>query len=150
MCFGSGRKLPVLLFGAAVAFAAAEALAADPPGPNAIGGQKVLTLVVRDPPALRCNNNMQVAAELTNVYKLPVVVVPVAFAKPGTKAPAVWYGKDLIAEDGGTLNGMVGFTQIADILEIENVPKQPQAGRLADADVKPKFEALKQQIKQVP
>ncbi len=144
------RKLPMLLFGVAVAFAAAEVLAADPPGPTTIGGQKVLTLVVRDPPALRCNNNMQVAAELTNIYKVPVIVVPAAFAKPGTNAPAVWYGKDLIAEDAGPLNGMVSFTQIADILEIENVPKQPQTGRLTDADVKPKFEALKQQIKQVP
>jgi hypothetical protein len=141
--------MSLLATAVAVMMAAGDASAADPPGPTAIGGQKVLTLVVRDPPALRCNNNIQVAAELANIYKVPVVVVPATFANPGTNAPAVWYGKELIAEDGGPQNGMVSFTQIADILEIENVPKQPQSGRLTDADVKPKFEALKQQIKQV-
>lgn len=125
------------------------AFAADPPGPTVIDGQKVLTLVSRDPPALRCNNNVQVAAELSNIYKIPVIVVPVSFAKPGTKAPSVWYGKELIAEDGGAKNGMVSFTEIADILEIEGAPRQTQTGRLTDSDVKPVFEQLKRIIKEV-
>jgi hypothetical protein len=126
-----------------------EVLAAEPPGPTIINGQKVFTLVSRDPPALRCNNNIQVAAELSNIYKVPVVVVPVSFAKPGTKAPSVWYGNDLIAEDGGEKNGMISFTEIADILEVEGVPKQDQIGRLGDSDVKSVFDELKRLIKEV-
>ncbi|MBI4967020.1 MAG: hypothetical protein HZC25_02765 [Rhodospirillales bacterium] len=140
----------LLVAGGLALSVSASGLAAEPPGPTVIGGQKVLTLISRDPPALRCNNNMQVAAELANIYKIPVVVVPVTFAKPGTKAPTVWYGKDLIAEDGGPGNGMISFTQVADVLEIEDAPKQDVKGRLLDADVNPRFEALKQQIKTVP
>ena len=41
------------------------------PGPLEIDGRKVLTLVSNDPPGLRCNNNIQVAAELANTYKVP-------------------------------------------------------------------------------
>ena len=124
--------------------------AADPPGPTEINGQKVLTLISREPPVLRCNNNMQVAAELSNIYKVPVLIMPVSLARPGTKAPTVWYGKDLMAEDGGINNGMVSFKQLEDVLEIEDVPKLTRPGRLIDADVKPKFEELKRQIRQVP
>jgi hypothetical protein len=127
-----------------------QADAADPPGPTEINGQKVLTLISREPPVLRCNNNMQVAAELSNIYKVPVLIMPVSLAKPGTKAPTVWYGKDLMAEDGGINNGMVSFKQLEDVLEIEDVPKLTRPGRLIDADVKPKFEELKRQIRQVP
>jgi len=133
----------------ALVAALAAAGAAEPPGPTEIGGQKVLTLVVREPPALRCNNNIQIAAELSNIYKVPVIVLPASVARPGTKAPSVWYGKDLMAEDGGINNGMVSYTQIADVLEIEGVPKQDQTGRLIDADVRPKFEELKRQIREV-
>lgn len=120
---------------------------AGPPGAAQIGGQKVLTLISRDPPGVRCNNNIQVAAELSNIYKLPVLVVPVSAAGPGAKAPAVYYGEDLIAVDGGELNGMVSYTQIADILELDDVPKQDQQGRLTE--IKPQFDALKQAIKEV-
>ncbi len=135
---------------AAAILAAPPTQAAEPPGPTEINGQKALTLVSRDPPALRCNNNIQIAAELANIYRVPVIVVPVSFAGPGAKAPAVYYGKDLIAEDGDSFNGMVTYNQIADILEIEGVPKQELTGRLTDADVKPLFESLKQRIRQVP
>lgn len=146
-----------ILFASFVGAAVATALiwpgradAADPPGPTEIGGQKVLTLISREPPVLRCNNNMQVAAELSNIYKVPVLIVPASLAKPGTKAPTVWYGKDLMAEDGGINNGMVTFKQLEDVLEIEDVPKLARTGRLTDADVKPKFEELLRQIRKVP
>lgn len=119
--------------------------AGGPPGQAVINGQKVLTLISRDPPGIRCNNNMQVAAELSNLYKVPVQIIPVAFAGPGAKAPAVYYGDQLIAVDEGELNGMVSFSQIADILEIENVPKQEQQGRLME--VKKDFDTLKAAIK---
>jgi len=123
------------------------ASAGGPPGPVEINGQKVLTLVNRDPPGVRCNNNIQVAAELSNIYKIPVVVVPVGLAGPGAKAPAVYYGRDLIAEDGGAHNGMVSYTMVADVLEIEDAKKHQQKGRLFE--VKPEHDSLKTAIKAV-
>jgi hypothetical protein len=122
----------------------AELAAASPPGATELNGQKVLTLVVREPPALRCNNNMQIAAELANLYKVPVLVVPASLA-PASKAPAVYWGEQLIAEDGGDFNGMVGFSQMQDIVDIEGVPKQDKQGRLLE--VKKEFESLKSAIK---
>jgi hypothetical protein len=128
----------------AMVFAAAQPVLAGPPDHTVIEGQKVLTLVVREPPALRCNNNMQIAAELNNLYKIPIIVLPASLA-PWSKAPAVYYGDQLIAEDGGDFNGMVGFTQMVDVIEIEGAPKQDRGGRLTE--VKKEHEALKAAIK---
>lgn len=110
----------------------------------AVGESKMLTLVVREPPALRCNNNMQIAAELNNLYKIPFVVLPASTA-PWSKAPAVYYGEQMIAEDGGDFNGMVGMEQMRDIVEIEAVARQDRPGRLIE--VKAAHEALKAAIK---
>ena len=107
-----------------------QAALAQAPGPTMLNGQRVLTLVSRDPPGVRCNNNIQIAAELSNVYKVPVVVVPVTYAGAGAKAPAVYYGGQLLAVDGGDFNGMTSYQMIADVLEI-----------------KKDFEALKASIK---
>ncbi|OHC67504.1 MAG: hypothetical protein A3H93_01905 [Rhodocyclales bacterium RIFCSPLOWO2_02_FULL_63_24] len=122
-----------------------QAALAQVPGPTELNGQKVLTLVSRDPPGIRCNNNIQIAAELSNVYKVPVVVVPVTYAGAGAKAPAVYYGGQLLAVDGGDFNGMTSYQMIADVLEIEGAPKQEQQGRLLE--IKKDFEALKASIK---
>lgn len=135
---------PLALLLAATVFPASS-YAGGPPGQAMLNGQKVLTLISRDPPGVRCNNNMQIAAELSNVYKLPVQIIPVTFAGAGAKAPAVYYGDQLIAVDEGELNGMVSYAEIADILEIENVPKQEQQGRLME--VKKDFDTLKASIK---
>lgn len=121
------------------------AVLAGPPGPVSIGGQKVLTLVSRDPPGVRCNNNIQVAAELSNLYKVPVLVVPVSQAGPGAKAPAVYFGDQLLAVDGGAHNGMVSFQLVADVAEIEGTPRQDRNGRLSE--VRREHEALKTVIK---
>ncbi len=125
--------------------AAGSALAQQMPGPKELNGQKVLTLISRDPPGVRCNNNIQIAAELSNVYKVPVVVVPVTYAGPGAKAPSVYYGGQLLAQDGGELNGMLNYSSIADVLEIEGAPKQEQTGRLFE--IRSDFDALKARIK---
>jgi hypothetical protein len=138
----------LIVLATALAGTAAPAWA-GPPGTTKLGNHKVLTLVVRDPPWVRCNNNMQVAAELTNIYQIPVQVVPHAFAGAGAKAPAVYYGDELIAEDGGKGNGMVSFTELADMLEVEGAPKHKQEGRLMAKEPKPQFEALKAAIKDV-
>ena len=65
----------------------ASSWAQPAPGPLEIDGRKVLTLVSNDPPGLRCNNNIQVAAELANTYKVPILIYPVSFMPAGTKAP---------------------------------------------------------------
>lgn len=132
-----------------IALAAALCLCAPPGGAGTpeitvIGDQKVLTLVVREPPALRCNNNMQIAAELNNLYKIPFVVLPASLA-PWSKAPAVYYGEQLVAEDGGDFNGMVGFDQMKDIVEIEGIARQDRPGRLME--VKSVHDGLKAAIK---
>lgn len=131
----------------AAAFAAAAAFGQNAPGPIEIDGRKVLTLVSNDPPGLRCNNNIQVAAELANTYKLPILVYPVSFMPPGTKAPIVWYGGENIAQSGGKLNGMISFIELADRFEVEGVEKQPMAGLLLSPKVNSSFESLKQSIK---
>lgn len=118
---------------------------AGPPGPTEINGHKVLTLISRDPPALRCNNNIQVAAELSNIYKLPIMVIPVTAGGPGARAPAVYYGSELITVDGGPGNGMVHYTELSDILEIDGVPLQEEEGLLVR--LKDPFERLKAAIR---
>lgn len=136
-----------LIVCAAAAFATAAAVAQNAPDPTEIGGRKVLTLVSNDPPGLRCNNNIQVAAELANTYKVPILVYPVSFMPPGTKAPIVWYGGENIAQSGGKLNGMISFTELADRFEVEGVERQPKVGLLLSPKVNGSFEGLKQSIK---
>jgi hypothetical protein len=125
--------------------AAGSALAQQQPGPKELNGQKVLTLISRDPPGVRCNNNIQIAAELSNVYKIPVVIVPVTYAGTGAKAPSVYYGGQLLVQDGGDFNGMLSYASIADILEIEGAPKQEKTGRLLQ--IRSDFDAFKAKIK---
>jgi hypothetical protein len=117
------------------------------PGPTEIDGRKVLTLVSNDPPGLRCNNNIQVAAELANAYKVPILIYPVSFMPAGTKAPIVWFWGENIAQSGGKLNGMISYTELADRFEVEGVTKQDKAGLLLSPRVNHSFEALKQSIK---
>lgn len=136
-----------LTLAAVLSTSAASCMAQAAPGPIEIDGKKVLTLVSNDPPGLRCNNNIQVAAELANTYKVPILIYPVSFMPPGTKAPMVWYGGENIAASGGRLNGMISFTEIADRFEVEGVTRQDKAGLLMTPAVKGSFEALKQSIK---
>ena len=132
---------------AALLSSAASGWAQTAPGPIEIDGRKVLTLVGNDPPGLRCNNNIQVAAELANAYKVPILIYPVSYMPPGTKAPMVWYGGENIAASGGRLNGMISFTEIADRFEVEGVARQDKSGLLLTPAVKGSFDALKQSIK---
>ena len=138
--------LPLILLAALLSLSTGTALA-NPPGITELNGQKVLTLVGRDPPGVRCNNNIQVAAELSNTYKIPVLLVPVTFAGPGAKAPAVYYGDELIAVDGGNLNGMIDATSLADVLELEGAEQQDQEGRLLQ--IRTNLDALKEAIRNV-
>ena len=125
--------------------AAAPSAFAGPPGATEINGQKVLTLISRDPPGVRCNNNIQAAAELSNRYKIPVQIVPVTFAGPDAKAPAVYYGNDLITADGDAGNGTVDFSSLAEVLEVVGAPRHDKDGRLMA--IPDAFEQLKAAIR---
>lgn len=138
------RTCALMVFAAT---AGTAAFAQTAPGPLEIDGRKVLTLVSNDPPGLRCNNNIQVAAELANTYKVPILVYPVSFMPAGTKAPVVWFGGELVAASGGQLNGMISYTELSDRFELEGVTKQSKDGLLLTPKVKGSFDALKQSIK---
>jgi hypothetical protein len=61
------------------------------PGAVDAAGRKVLTFVNKDPPGQRCNNNLQVASEIANVYRLPIQLLPTSLV-PNLPAPSVFYG----------------------------------------------------------
>ena len=118
------------------------------PVPGAIdgAGRKVLTLVNKDPPGVRCNGNVQVAAEIANTYLVPIQILPASLV-PNLPAPSVFYGQELIAADGLDHNGQSSFQIIADALDLEGAPKQAKTGLIYQDKVRKEFEALKSTIK---
>lgn len=126
-------------------FSPACAFAWDLPRPAEINGQKVLTLVSRDAPGVRCNTNIRVAAEIQNHFKVPLVVLSASMLGVNAKAPAVYYGEQVVAIDGGEKNGMLSFTELNDFLEMENAPRHEKPGRLTQ--IQSDFDSLKAAIK---
>lgn len=116
------------------------------PGAEDAVGRKVLTFIAKDPPGQRCNNNLQVAAEIANAYRVPIQLIPASYV-PGLPAPAVFYGRQLIAADGKDFNGLASYQMIADVLEIESADKQPKTGLLFNPAVRTHFDTLKTSIK---
>jgi len=141
------NKLLVLL---AVALVARAAAAADQSMtvPNAVdpAGNRVLTIINKDPPGVRCNTNTQVAAEIANAYRVPIQIIPASLA-PKLPAPSVFYGNQMIAAEGKEHNGMSSFQIVADVLDFEGAPKQPKSGLLYQEKVRKDFDALKAVIK---
>lgn len=121
--------------------------AAAPPTPAKIDGEKVLTLVISEPPGVRCNNNVQVGTELANKFHIPLVVLPKGLAGEDAKAPAVYYGDETIAVAGGKLNGMISFTRMNDFLTLEAPGAYGEPGRLFEGPVKEAHNKLKRAIK---
>lgn len=112
------------------------------PGSIDAQGRTVLTFVASDPPGVRCNNNLQVAAGIANAFQVPIRLLP-AGLEPDLPAPSVFYGDTLIAADGQDHNGMASYHLIADVLDIEGVPRQPEPGLLLKDAVNTEFEGLK-------
>lgn len=117
------------------------------PVPAEVNGQKALVFIQQDPPGTRCNTNMQIAAEIMNVYQVPVVLMPQHSVPKFTPAPSVWYGGQAIAASGAQHNGMVSYTIVSDQLEMDGAPKHGKAGKLFNTSVRPGFEQLKDVIK---
>jgi hypothetical protein len=144
------RKLLLgLILAAAQLFstvASAQQISMLVPGSLDTAGRKVLTFIAKDPPGQRCNGNLQVAAELANVYRVPIQLLPSSLA-PGLPAPAVFFGNQLIAADGRDHNGQASFQMVADVLDIEGVAKQEKTGLLYNETVRKDFEALRAAIK---
>ncbi len=120
---------------------------ANSPVPLEINGQKALVFINQDPPGTRCNTNVQIAAEIANSYRLPILILPQTAVPPLTPAPSVWYNGQVIAASGGAHNGMVSYQIIADILELEGTTKQKKQGKLFNDSVRPQFDQLKSIIK---
>lgn len=116
------------------------------PGATDAAGRKVLTFIAKDPPGVRCNGNVQVAAEVANIYRVPIQLLPSSLA-PGLPAPAVFYGNQMLVADGKDYNGAASFQLVADVLEIEGVPKQAKEGLLYNQAVRRDFDDLKATIK---
>jgi hypothetical protein len=116
------------------------------PGSQTPEGHKVLTFVASDPPGVRCNGNLQVAAEIANVYQVPIQLMPASLV-PQLPAPSVFFGNEMIAAHGKDHNGGVSYQIVSDVLEIEGVPRQMKAGLLGHTNVRQKFESLKESIK---
>lgn len=143
------KKLLIMLASVVVvAQANAQALEVSMPVPNSEtrNGLKVLTFIAKDPPGQRCNGNIQVAAEVANNYIVPIQLLPSTLA-PGLPAPAVFYGKQMIVADGKDFNGAASYQIVADVLDIENVPKQARSGLITQGSVRRDFESLKISIK---
>jgi hypothetical protein len=126
--------------------AAAQQVSMAVPGAVDVAGRKVLTFVAKDPPGQRCNGNLQVAAELANVYRVPIQLLPSSLA-PNLPAPAVFFGNQLIAADGRDHNGAASFQMVADVLDVEGVAGQDKVGLLSNEKVRKDFEALRATIK---
>ncbi len=116
------------------------------PGAVDGGGRKVLTFVNKEPPGVRCNGNTQVAAEIANVYKVPIQILPASLAS-NLPAPSVFYGNELIVADGKDHNGQSSFQIVADALDIEGTPKLSKTGLLFQNNVRREFDDLKSIIK---
>lgn len=116
------------------------------PGAIDAAGNKVLTIINKEPPGQRCNSNTQVAVEVANVYRVPIRIVP-ASQVPGLPAPAVFYGNQLIAADGKDHNGMSSFQMVADAMDFENAPKFSKTGLIYQEKVRKDYDTLKAVIK---
>lgn len=140
-------KLSAFLFATTLACSVSAAdISMAVPGAQTGSGVKVLTFIAKDPPGQRCNGNLQVAAEVANTYRVPIQLLPSSLA-PGLPAPAVFYGNQLIVGEGKDYNGAASYQIVADLLEMEDVPKQAKSGLLLDDAVRPQLDALKAKIK---
>lgn len=140
------RRLFIGLTLASAAAVATAQVSMPVPGSVDAAGRKVLTFVAKDPPGQRCNGNLQVAAELANVYRVPIQLLPSSLV-PGLPAPAVFFGTQMIAADGRDHNGQASYQMVADVLDVEGVPKQDKTGLLYNEKVRKEFEALRSSIK---
>ena len=129
--------------GAAMLTSAAADIVPGATGPN---GQPVLTFIGKEPPGTRCNNNLQVAVQVANTYQVPIQILSAGMAE-GLPAPAVYYGDRLIAADGADYNGMSSYQMVADMLELDGVPKHESVGLIGNEKVNKEFTDLQSIIK---
>lgn len=116
------------------------------PGAIDASGRKVLTFIAKDPPGQRCNNNLQVAAEIANTYRVTIQLMPSSLA-PHLPAPSVFYGGQAIAADGGDHNGQASYQMVADVLEMEDAQKQAKPGLLLNEKIRKEYDDLRSAIK---
>ena len=138
--------IALALLSTGVSAHAATKVSMPVPGSTDAAGRKVLTFVAKDPPGVRCNGNLQVAAEVANRYRVPIQLLPSSLA-PHLPAPSVFYGDQVLAADGKDHNGAVTYQMVTDVLEVEGVAQQAQDGLLFNSGVRRHFDGLKDSIK---
>lgn len=136
----------IVLMAATLSARASTDVSMPVPGASDAVGRKVLTFIAKDPPGVRCNGNLQVAAEVANTYQVPIQLVPSSLV-PHLPAPAVFYGNQMLAADGKDHNGAVTFQMVSDVLDVEGVPRQAKEGLLFNSNVRRNFDFLKSSIK---
>ena len=67
---------------------AADKVSMAVPGSSDAAGRKVLTFIAKDPPGVRCNGNLQVAAEVANTYRVPIQLLPSFQPGSGSACPS--------------------------------------------------------------
>lgn len=124
-----GLAMSMLSAGAVATAFAAEPVSMAVPGSTDATGGKVLPFIAKDPPGVRCNGNLQAIAEVANTYRVPIQLLPSSLA-PGLLAPSVFYGNQMLVADCKDHNGPSSFQSVAEVLEMEDAPKQPKTGLL--------------------
>lgn len=107
-----------------------------------------LTVVNNDPPGVRCNRNIQAAAEIANRYRIAVRLLPRSLAGPDAPAPAVYLDGEPITVDGDARKGVADQQLLAAALEEAGIPRQDKPGRLAE--IEPAMDGLREAIGEVP
>ncbi len=134
------RKTLALIAGSGLALGALTRAAAGGDGdlppdvPAKVDGVETVTIINNEPPGVRCNANIQAAAELANRYRVPINMLPASAAGEHVSAPAVFIGDDLLTQDGDAGNGTLTAPEIRDELAIRGAPEQPTPGLLDELD----------------
>lgn len=142
------RKLVLItaMLAAPLAAASGPLSSMSVPGGIDAAGRKVLTFIAKDPPGQRCNNNLQVAAEVANTYRVPIQLLPSSLV-PNLPAPSVFFGGQMIVADGGDYNGQASYQLVIDVLEMDGVAKQAKTGLLFNERVRKEYDDLRSIIK---
>lgn len=107
-----------------------------------------LVLINNDPPGIRCNRNLQVAAQIHNQFCVPLRVVPRSMAGSDAIAPAVYLGDQLVTIHSDSHNGVVSKQLLGKMLRKAGIPSRDKPGRLEE--IEDAMETLQHTIGEVP
>lgn len=115
------------------------------PGTQTANVQQVLTFIAEDSPGQPCVSNPQDVAEVANTHRVPIQLLPTSLS-PRLSAPDVFCGTEVMVADGKAFNGAIRYQIVADVLDMESVPKRAQSALLFQNRAHKDFDALKATI----